>query len=841
MSDKQEELRKLAEKKRQSAEALKHDIADSLNASERIFFLLRESLSATRAETSDSGDEGATETVSEVEGLLDTIIGNAQGASLGEIKAQRKRLVALQNVLHDMKDSLSAAELANIEKQVTATQEALDNTIAHKSTLTSRAGGFFKSNGIDIASIVAGGAGGDPIGAFIARMVGGTIEKGLATRKARKEQILSDKKALFENAKAAKVGIVPPQSPIPDEAPQTQPGEGVSGNGLTNKELEEIQRNTREMKVDIKTLVEIEEDKMAKQERESFDTLENAAEEGRKKGGLAGVLQKTKDLIDKPKSFISSVLGSVMELGREVIGGLIGGLVGAGTLTALMTTMSTAFTAAIPILIPVVLASLAGVAWYKALQELPKAWDLLMVDLKGIGKAFMNLPSDMLFEVRKLTGNLSPEEQKQEDQRQFIKSSQRVLEKKQNLEEYKKSADGFFGPNRDSQMFKNTVSMKEADIKEEEQKILADIRKQHPDASAEKLTDLYNRATMAPGDTPKSAADLGMLTTPQQDQKIYNAKVGKLRARLMDRGMSPEQIDNAVALVKKPGEAGFNNAPKAIRQAYGVSDAQVEQSAVVSQKSMKMAEFSGDGGDLPINMDSYANVLGKRESGNKYGTVNSLGFLGRYQFGKEALEDAGLLKPGASKLGSNKSVLSNPDNWTIPGGQEAFLKDNALQDQTFADFTKNNYKTLQKKGVINENTSSEDVSGYLMGAHLKGVGGVSKYVLQGQDNADAYGTRVSDYVKMGQEAESMAKASIVSPQGATPTTLALADLSAKNTELIGKQKSSTTQIYNSMTNTPKSSNNSPNAQAGSNGPVHTRPSEPTLMALQEKSMKGSVT
>ncbi|MGA0828849.1 MAG: hypothetical protein ACO3PP_02545, partial [Flavobacteriaceae bacterium] len=51
-------------------------------------------------------------------------------------------------------------------------------------------------------------------------------------------------------------------------------------------------------------------------------------------------------------------------------------------------------------------------------------------------------------------------------------------------------------------------------------------------------------------------------------------------------------------------------------------------------------------------------------------SVQTLGFLGKYQFGAAALEDMGLIKKGASK-GGNK-VLNDPSNWNIPGGKEAF-------------------------------------------------------------------------------------------------------------------------------------------------------------------------
>ncbi len=38
------------------------------------------------------------------------------------------------------------------------------------------------------------------------------------------------------------------------------------------------------------------------------------------------------------------------------------------------------------------------------------------------------------------------------------------------------------------------------------------------------------------------------------------------------------------------------------------------------------------------------------------------------------------------------------------------------------------------------------ISGLVAGAHLKGIGGVKKF-LKGKDNADAYGTMISEYIE----------------------------------------------------------------------------------------------
>jgi len=147
-----------------------------------------------------------------------------------------------------------------------------------------------------------------------------------------------------------------------------------------------------------------------------------------------------------------------------------------------------------------------------------------------------------------------------------------------------------------------------------------------------------------------------------------------------------------------------------------------------------------------INYSSYAQTVGQRESGGDYKAVNTLGFLGKYQFGAAALEDMGLIKKGASK-GGNK-VLNDPSNWTIEGGKEAFLNNAALQEQTMANYTKQNFRSLKRLGVINEETPPEKIAGYLASAHLVGPGGAAA-MSRGEVRKDAYGTSAQSYFKLG--------------------------------------------------------------------------------------------
>lgn len=147
-----------------------------------------------------------------------------------------------------------------------------------------------------------------------------------------------------------------------------------------------------------------------------------------------------------------------------------------------------------------------------------------------------------------------------------------------------------------------------------------------------------------------------------------------------------------------------------------------------------------------LDYNSYARTIGQRESGGNYKAVNTLGYLGKYQFGAMALEDMGLVKKGVGAKG--QKALDDPSNWTISGGKEAFLNDATLQENVMARYTKENFNRLQKLGVINTETTAEKIGGYLASAHLVGPGGAAA-LFRGEDKKDAYGTSAGSYFMLG--------------------------------------------------------------------------------------------
>ena len=150
------------------------------------------------------------------------------------------------------------------------------------------------------------------------------------------------------------------------------------------------------------------------------------------------------------------------------------------------------------------------------------------------------------------------------------------------------------------------------------------------------------------------------------------------------------------------------------------------------------------------DLTAYFATIGKSESGGNYNTTNSIGFVGKYQFGYGALVDGGYVK---STVKSN-SALQNPNSWTGKNGINSvqdWLNNSAEQESAMCAYTKRNYSSMCKLGAVTQDQSNADVAGMLAVAHLLGPGGARDY-RAGKNSADAYGTTGATYFNKGQYA-----------------------------------------------------------------------------------------
>ncbi|MEN2400705.1 peptidoglycan-binding protein LysM [Flavobacterium sp. MC2016-06] len=125
----------------------------------------------------------------------------------------------------------------------------------------------------------------------------------------------------------------------------------------------------------------------------------------------------------------------------------------------------------------------------------------------------------------------------------------------------------------------------------------------------------------------------------------------------------------------------------------------------------------------------FKEAVAFKESQGKYRLVNSLGYMGKYQFGTKALRAIGIY--------NNK----------------AFLKDPALQEKAFVALLSKNkwilrYEIQKYEGkVINGIEITE--SGILAAAHLGGAGSVKNF-FKNKGNShfrDAFGTSLRSYLR----------------------------------------------------------------------------------------------
>ena len=125
----------------------------------------------------------------------------------------------------------------------------------------------------------------------------------------------------------------------------------------------------------------------------------------------------------------------------------------------------------------------------------------------------------------------------------------------------------------------------------------------------------------------------------------------------------------------------------------------------------------------------FKEALGFKESRGNYFTVNTLGYLGKYQFGAETLKLIGIYNPN--------QFLYNPE----------------LQEKAFLANAERN-KWILRKDIKRFNGKKINgvlitESGILAAAHLAGPGSVKKFLRSaGNDNfSDAYGSTVKYYMK----------------------------------------------------------------------------------------------
>ena len=125
----------------------------------------------------------------------------------------------------------------------------------------------------------------------------------------------------------------------------------------------------------------------------------------------------------------------------------------------------------------------------------------------------------------------------------------------------------------------------------------------------------------------------------------------------------------------------------------------------------------------------FKEALAFKESQGKYRVVNTLGYLGKYQFGRTTLE--------RFRIYNTQAFLRNPE----------------LQERAFVALCKVNKWILRKdiRRSVDKTINGIKIteSGILAAAHLSGAGNVKKFLRSnGAHNfSDAYGSSIQSYLK----------------------------------------------------------------------------------------------
>lgn len=171
---------------------------------------------------------------------------------------------------------------------------------------------------------------------------------------------------------------------------------------------------------------------------------------------------------------------------------------------------------------------------------------------------------------------------------------------------------------------------------------------------------------------------------------------------------------------------------------------------------VKQPDPKGDLGNLDQNqLKAYMAQVGYNESGGDYTKTNQFGYQGKYQMGSLALQDLGYVKKGTPQT---PEALNNPNNWTGKSGVTSssdFLNSPSVQEDAMYEYTKQNYASLQRTGLVTADTSASTTAGLLQASHLVGVGGPStdkgvyNWYVNGGSASDANGTTAATYYNRG--------------------------------------------------------------------------------------------
>ena len=159
-------------------------------------------------------------------------------------------------------------------------------------------------------------------------------------------------------------------------------------------------------------------------------------------------------------------------------------------------------------------------------------------------------------------------------------------------------------------------------------------------------------------------------------------------------------------------------------------------------------EPDDEGGDIDDNnLMDFLELLGFRESSNRYDIVSSRGYMGKYQFGAIALRDIGFY--------DNNNIWTEKAKEYGVWSQETFLNNPEAQESAIRMLLNNNWKYATNYGLLEYiGTMMNGIliteSGLLAAAHLVGIGSLNRAIKSGDLTSarDGNGITAKEYMEL---------------------------------------------------------------------------------------------
>lgn len=159
-----------------------------------------------------------------------------------------------------------------------------------------------------------------------------------------------------------------------------------------------------------------------------------------------------------------------------------------------------------------------------------------------------------------------------------------------------------------------------------------------------------------------------------------------------------------------------------------------------------------EAGTGAFNHDAFKAAIGIHESGNNYGAVNSIGYIGKYQFGAAALTDLGYIKLSVYQqypANNKNAALRDPNAWKPPYTRAGWLADRAEQERAMDRLIELNRRSLTNKGILTDRSTAAQQGAWLAIAHGLGAGAANTYFRRGETKPDGYGTTAAQLYRIG--------------------------------------------------------------------------------------------